>query len=155
MEEGAPPSSKDAGDSPKGWHSRGYLPHFDAEYVVQAVTFRLGDSLPAEVVRSLQYRLYAWCVMPNHVHVVAAPAPGKSLGAIVRSWKVFTAKAVNRKLQRSGPLWHEDYFDRSIRNDEHFARVIAYVEHNPVKAGLAKNAEEWPWSSARRREMRV
>jgi REP element-mobilizing transposase RayT len=73
------------------------------------------------------------------------------LGAIVRSWKVFTAKVINKEFGRHGSLWHEDYFDRFIRDDEHFGRVITYIEYNPVKAGLAKEPADWLWSSARRR----
>jgi putative transposase len=115
----------------KGWHSRGYLPHFDSAETVQFVTFRLADSLPRAVAEALakladnlaetdhkldgglgscwlreptiaqlveeaimhfdgeRYRLLAWCVMPNHVHVVVESADGHSLGAIVRSWKSF------------------------------------------------------------------
>jgi REP element-mobilizing transposase RayT len=179
--------------SHKGWHSRGYLPHFDSAETVQFVTFRLGDSLPKAVAEALaalpdnlaetdhkldnglgacwlreptiaqlvedaimhfdgdRYRLLAWCVMPNLVHVVAESAKGHSLGAIVRSWKSFTANQANRVLDRSGPFWHRDYFDRFIRDEGHLFRTIDYVENNPVKAGLASIASDWQWSSARRR----
>ncbi len=54
MEKGSAFAGKGGEGNPKGWHSRGYLPHFDAGQVIQAITFRLGDSLPAEVVRGLQ-----------------------------------------------------------------------------------------------------
>jgi len=77
---------------------------------------------------------------------------GESLGAIVRSWKVYTAKLINKQLNRIGSLWHEDYFDRYIRDEEHLARVTTYVEYNPVKAGLAEEPTDWQWSSARRRK---
>lgn len=141
----------------KGWHSRGYLPHFDSAETVQFVTFRLADSLPRSVADALaklpdnlaetdleldrgmgscwlkeplvahlvedaimffdgeRYRLFAWCVMPNHVHVVVEFADGHSLGAVVRSWKSFTANRANKALGRSGAFWHRDYFDRSTR----------------------------------------
>src|SRR5581483_10984806 len=60
-----------------------------------------------------RYRLLAWCLMPNHVHVVMDMLEGKaSLGAIVRSWKSFTARRANEQLGRSGAFWHADYFDR-------------------------------------------
>jgi putative transposase len=175
---------------PKGWHSRGYLPHFDSPETVQFVTFRLADSLPARVSAMLhseadvhqfdreldsgfgacwlkqpeiaslveaallhfdemRYRLLAWCLMPNHVHVVIELTEGHSLTDIVRSWKSFTARRANVQLERSGPFWHPDYFDRYMRNEEHLAQTVEYVELNPVKAGLVTNAEDWRWSSAR------
>ena len=97
-----------------------------------------------------RYRLHAWCIMPNHVHVLATPLHGFSLSSIVHSWKSFTAKAINAALGRSGPVWFEEYFDRAIRNAEHFAAAQAYIEANPVKAGLCAAPEDWPFSSAAR-----
>jgi REP element-mobilizing transposase RayT len=95
-----------------------------------------------------RYRLCSWVVMPNHVHVLvettAAPLP-----EILHSWKSFTAKAANGLLDRSGPFWGEDYFDRYIRDEAHFRKARRYIEANPVKAGLVRDAAEWPWSSAR------
>ena len=172
-------------NQPKGWHSRGYLPHFDSAETIQFVTFRLADSLPAAVAQTLEHReggvhrieqeldlglgecwlrrpeiasfvqdgllqfygerycLLAWCLMPNHVHVVIDVANGHSLTEIVRSWKSFTARKGNALLRRSGPFWYPDYFDRYMRNEEHFNQTVEYVEQNPVKAGLAATASDW------------
>jgi REP element-mobilizing transposase RayT len=99
-----------------------------------------------------RYRLLAWCVMPNHVHTLIRQEPGFPLGKIVQSWKSFTAKEINSWLGRSGKVWHPDYFDRFIRNDEHLSAALAYIEENPVKARLVKDARGWLWSSARRRQ---
>lgn len=92
--------------------------------------------------------LHAWCVMPNHVHVLATPLEGASLSSLVHSWKSFTAHAINAALGRQGTLWFEEYFDRAIRDDEHFWTAKAYIEENPVKAGLCVSPEDWPFSSA-------
>jgi REP element-mobilizing transposase RayT len=46
------------------------------------------------------------------------------------------------------PIWHREYWDRFIRNDSHFRQAVEYIHYNPVKAGLAARADEWPWSSA-------
>jgi len=54
-------------------------------------------------------------------------------------------------LGRRGRFWQEDYRDRYIRDEEHFLGVRAYIEENPVKAGLCTRAAEWPFSSARLR----
>ena len=101
-----------------------------------------------------RYRLLAWVVMPNHVHVLIETLPGFPLGSVVRSWKSFTAKQANRLLNRTGPFWMEDYFDRFIRDEPHLIAAIDYAEQNPVKAGLMPAAEEWRWSSAGARASR-
>jgi len=75
---------------------------------------------------------------------------GHTLSAIVKSWKSFTSRQANARLGRTGPFWEADYFDRYMRNEDHLMRTIGYIENNPVKAGLAKEAADWPWSSARR-----
>ena len=86
--------------------------------------------------------------MPNHIHVVCEPLNGHSLSAIINSWKSFTAVHINRIISSSGPLWMADYWDRYIRDADHYDRVLAYVVDNPVKAHLATQRSEWPWSSA-------
>jgi putative DNA methylase len=96
-----------------------------------------------------RYRLHTWVVMPNHVHVLVTPFYGNSLSSLVHAWKSFTAKAANRLLGRKGAFWFEEYFDRAIRDDRHFARAVAYIENNPVQAGLCAQAADWPFGSAR------
>ncbi|WP_058554458.1 transposase [Thiohalocapsa sp. ML1] len=97
------------------------------------------------------YRLLAWVVMPNHLHVVIETLPAVALADVVRSWKGPTARAANLLIGRSGAFWERDYYDRYIRDDGHLAAVVRYVERNPVKAGLVARAEDWPFGSARRR----
>lgn len=87
--------------------------------------------------------------MPNHVHAVVEPMQGHLLGGIVHSWKSFTANKANSALGRVGAFWHEDYFDRYMRDEPHLLRTISYVEQNPVKAGLVGRVEDWPWGSGR------
>jgi putative DNA methylase len=100
---------------------------------------------------SERYRLQAWVVMPNHVHVLLTLLEGHSLSSIVHSWKSFTAKEANRALGREGQFWQVEYFDRFIRNEKHFVAALEYIELNPVKAGLCAKREDWEFSSARRR----
>jgi REP element-mobilizing transposase RayT len=95
-----------------------------------------------------KYLLSAWVVMPNHVHLITTPLPGKRLASIMQSLKSFTANEANKILKRTGTFWMPDYFDRYIRNGRHFSAAVAYVETNPVKAGLCSRAEDWPFSSA-------
>jgi REP element-mobilizing transposase RayT len=66
----------------------------------------------------------------------------------VHAWKSYTAKQANRHLNQAGAFWAPEYFDRYMRDDAHFAATRAYIEHNPVKAGLCQEASDWAFSSA-------
>ena len=186
---------------PKGWHSRGYLPHFDGGSIPQTVTFRLADALPKAVLdrwenelatmsearasverrqriehyldsgagrcwlsqpqitgavenallffEAQRYGLEAWVVMPNHVHALLTPMAGRSFSEILHSWKSYTSNAANRLLGRNGEFWYPDYYDRFIRDEQHFVRAVEYIEMNPVAAGLCLRPEDWPYASAR------
>jgi REP element-mobilizing transposase RayT len=102
----------------------------------------------AEVVSSTlthfaeaRYRLFAWCVMPNHVHVVIRIFPNYKLADVVHSWKSFTAKQANKILDRRGEFWQREYYDHLIRDESEFTRSVQYVAENPRKAGL----QSWLW----------
>lgn len=87
-----------------------------------------------------RYSLYAWCVMPNHVHVVFRPSEGESLDRILHSWKSFTSHRA-ASIIGTKTLWAREYFDRMIRDERHFFDSVAYVRNNPIKAGLTG----WKW----------
>jgi REP element-mobilizing transposase RayT len=91
--------------------------------------------------------------MPNHVHALIETRDGFPLADVLHSWKSFTSKKANRLLGRTGEFWQREYLDRYVRDAGHYAAVIAYIEENPVKAGLAKLKTDWPWSSARFRAL--
>jgi len=183
-----------------GWHSRGYLPHFDGIELPQFITIHLADSIPQKVIKrwkqelkslkyeqerillqrriemyldqgygeavlrdtrvatmvqnallkfdGTRYRLFAWVVMPNHLHSLMTRFPTYELSDILHSLKSYTAHEANKILHRNGQFWIEDYFDRYIRNQEHFRRTVQYIENNPVKARLCKTPSDWPFSSA-------
>ena len=101
-----------------------------------------------------RYRLKAWCIMPNHVHVLIEVGEKKTIGQIVNSWKSYTGKwalANNAELELGIPgksFWMRDYWDRFIRSEVHYRKVVDYIHENPVKAGLCSRAEDWVWSSA-------
>ncbi len=96
---------------------------------------------------SQRYRLIAWVVMPNHVHVLIEPINNWTVAKIVATWKRFTATKIRANIP-GAPLWHREYWDRYIRNEKHFHQAIDYIHKNPVKAQLAPNPESYPWSSA-------
>ena len=200
-------SSQSKPTGPKGWHSRGYHPHFDGgKDFAQSVSFRLADSLPRHAVEQMdaelkslppslqdpekrkrieafldagygscslrderigdmvesallffdgvRYRIHAWTIMPNHVHVLFTPIEPHSMSEIVGAWKSFTGKEAKRMLGLEANFWQEDYFDRFIRDEKHFAKAREYIEANPLAAGLCARIEDWPRSSARRRSSR-
>jgi len=183
-----------------GWHSRGYLPHFDGIELPQFITFNLADSIPYQVIQRWQrelksvkseehklllrrrvekyldqgygqallrdpriggmvqdsllkfdgvrYSLFAWVVMPNHVHSLMTRSEEFELKSILHSIKSYTAHRANKILQREGKFWFDDYFDRYIRSEKHFCKTVEYIENNPVKAGLCAKPGDWPFSSA-------
>ena len=117
-----------------------------------------------------RYRLFAWVVMPNHVHVLFQPLAEWSVSKIVASWKSFTGRRIAEFVRARGEgsregrsheglyqagvwqadrIWHREYWDRFIRNQRHFEIVVHYIHENPVRAGLVAKAEDWLWSSAR------
>jgi REP element-mobilizing transposase RayT len=96
-----------------------------------------------------RYHLVAWVIMPNHVHVMAEMFDKYPIAGVVKSWKGFTAREANKILGRSGEFWERDYFDRFVRNEEHYYNAMSYIHMNPVKAGLVEKPEDWPFSSAR------
>ena len=93
------------------------------------------------------YDLCAWVVMPNHVHLLILPLV--SVPVLMRWLKGSTARGANRILGRTGqPFWQDESFDHYLRATSQLDRTIAYIEQNPVSAGLTCSAERWPWSSA-------
>ena len=88
-----------------------------------------------------RYRIFAWCVMPNHVHAVVQPCGEWTLSRILHSWKSFTATQANRLLRRTGEFWQREYYDHLIRNGGDFTQTTRYVLENPSHAGL----RNWPW----------
>ena len=75
-------------------------------------------------------------VMPNHVHALFVQNPEWPLEKLIQSWKRFTAREINKVLERSGSLWQRDYFDRLVRDEKHFANCVRYIRRNPEKANL-------------------
>lgn len=100
-----------------------------------------------------RYRLLAWVVMPNHIHTLIQPLNEWTISRIVATWKLRTAQEIWKHRiygddSEPGQIWQREYWDRFIRNERHFWKVVEYIELNPVAAGLVKKAEDWRWSSA-------
>jgi hypothetical protein len=97
------------------------LPHWQQPGATYFITFRLSDSIPAELRNRWQAERDQW--------LLHNPKP----------WSAEVATSINKHLHREGPLWQEDYFDRLIRDEEHFTNCARYIRRNPQKAGLKED----------------
>ena len=85
-----------------------------------------------------RYSLYAYVVMPNHVHVLFMPMEGWSMSDIVAGWKKFTARQINGLIGKEGPLWQKESYDTLVRSERHFQTIVGYIKrNNPQKAWVA------------------
>ena len=95
-------------------------------------------TIVAEAVRHFdgeRYEIASFVVMPNHVHVLFRPLGGHVLADIVKSWKGFTGREINKRMGKTGVLWQDEYWDRLIRNERHFFKVAKYIRDNPKGTG--------------------
>lgn len=92
--------------------------------------------------------LLGYCLMPNHIHLIATPKTAPALARAVGRTHWRYAQYVNRRHQRSGHLWQNRFFSCPL-GPIHLFKAMAYVERNPVRAALASPAWEYAWSSAR------
>ena len=85
--------------------------------------------------------------MPNHVHLLVLPEV--SPRQFMQTLKGFTAREANKVLGRTGePFWQREYYDHWVRDAKEHAKIISYIENNPVQAGLVQSPEDYRWSSA-------
>jgi REP element-mobilizing transposase RayT len=105
-----------------------------ATMVVDAIRYREGR----------HYRLHAYVVMPNRVHLLITPLI--EVSKATQSLKRFTGLEGNRIVGLTGPFWQRESYDRLVRDDVEFAKIVNYIEHNPVKAGLVSSFEQFPWA---------
>jgi len=95
------------------------------------------------------YKLHAFVIMSNHVHLLLTPHINVS--KLLCSLKAAAAKRANLLLGQTGqPFWQDESYDRLVRNGEEFRRIQRYIENNPVKAGIVSRAKDYPYSSAGR-----
>ena len=105
------------------------------------------------------YNLLAYCIMPNHVHMVftvgrrdSSLYKGKTASdpyivtKILENLKWYTAMKANEILNRKGAFWQHESYDHVVRDGKELERIINYVLNNPVRAGLISNRDQWKWS---------
>lgn len=84
------------------------------------------------------YALHMWCVMPNHLHILAGFERAEEVLRNIDRWKRVSAHRINRLLSRKGPVWMRDAYTRIIRTADEYRRQLSYVWANPEKAGLTE-----------------
>ena len=110
--------------------------------------YRSYISLLAEWCRKCQVEIWAYCLMPNHVHLIAVPATEDALRSGIGEAHRRYSRMINFRHNWRGHLWQGRF--ASFPMDETYLLAAArYVEMNPVAAGIVENAAAWPWSSAR------
>jgi REP element-mobilizing transposase RayT len=99
-----------------------------------------------------EYELLAWCVMPNHIHVLVH-VWDTPLCRMIQRWKRYSSsKALKVLRSERQTFWQRDYWDTFMRDVEQERAAIRYIENNPLKARLCKSSREWLFSSARFRD---
>jgi len=93
-------------------------------------------------------KVLAWCLMPNHIHIVLVPNHEDDLRALFSPLHTAFAGEINRKYQLSGHLWQDRYASIAL-DEEHTIAALRYVELNPVRASLTRFPWDFPFSSAR------
>ena len=116
----------------------------------------LSDSISTNIILSSynyfrktgSIRLLAFCIMPDHYHILFFLTGAKSLSELMNSIGKYTARELNQLHHRRGQFWEEGFYDHRCRNEDDIVDGMSYIEHNPVRAGLVATAEEWLFSSA-------
>ena len=104
-------------------------------------------TLLSQNLTAAEVRLLGWCLMSNHVHLIAVPAREDSLSVLLRRVHGRYSQYFNARAGRSGHLWQNRYF-ACLLDTAHLWAALAYVERNPVRAGMVARATQYRWSSA-------
>jgi len=91
----------------------------------------------------------AYCLMPNHIHLLVTPFKEETLAKMMQGVTLCYSKYFNRENGRTGRLWECRYHSTVIDGENYLWTVSKYIEDNPVRAGLVKRPEDYPYSSAR------
>lgn len=133
------------------------LPHIEIPGATYFVTWRavkgvvLSERDRSVVLDALVHwdgrrcRVYAACVMPDHVHWIVRPDAGESVRELAASVKRFSATHINQGNASAGSVWQPECFDHIIRDEAWLGEAVAYTLLNPVRDGLCSRVKEYPW----------
>ena len=101
----------------------------------------------AKYKKKYKFKLYCFCLMPNHIHLIIEVARPSLLSKIMKCLNLSYALYFNSKYEKVGHLWQDRFKSKIIERDSYLLDCINYIEANPVRASLTKTMEEYPWSS--------
>jgi putative transposase len=139
---------------PRRFHGHGFPSHVTTRTANQRRVFADIEAAAAllRVIREVTYetrsRVYAWVIMPDHVHIVLASPALLSSGKVLGRIKGRFARRWNRACGTSGAVWQGRSHERVVRSERALEATVGYVQMNPVKAGLSERMEDYRWSSA-------
>ena len=105
-------------------------------------------TLAAEAFQAAGVEVWAYCLMPNHVHLIATPSRPEALAEAVGATHLRYTRLINRRERWTGYLW-QGRFASFPMDEDYLLACTRYVGLNPVRAGLTARAIDWPWSSVR------
>jgi len=97
--------------------------------------------------KEYKFRLYCFCLMPNHIHLVMGINKPPLLSKIMKCLNLSYTLYFNSKYDKVGHLWQDRFKSKIIDGDRYLLECISYIESNPVRASLTQTIEEYPWSS--------
>lgn len=100
-----------------------------------------------EQCEKFSLQIDGYCLMPNHIHLVAVPKTADSLSKAIGRTNLYYTRYVNKLHGRSGHLWQDRFFSAPL-GGKYYWKALVYVERNPVRAKLVRRAWRWVWSSA-------
>ncbi|MFH2068480.1 MAG: transposase [Candidatus Omnitrophota bacterium] len=101
-----------------------------------------------ELSTRFNVKIWAYCLMQNHFHLLLIPLDSKGMSKFIHGLTFKHAQHFNKKYGRTGHLWENRFFSCPVDKDSYFWAAVRYIENNPVRAKLVSTAEEWVWSSA-------
>ena len=132
------------------------LPHWTLQGSTYFITFRLAQGTLSATEQQLIldhirvghgkfYTLAAVVVMPDHVHLLLRPNVEYTLSRIMKGIKGVSARQINQLRGQAGTVWQDESWDRIVRDAAEFEEKLQYMAENPIKAGLARVIEEYPY----------
>ena len=100
-----------------------------------------------EAKKKTSSKIYAYCLMTNHVHLLIEPRTNNAISDMLQSLGRRYVRYINAAYKRTGTLWEGRFKSSLVSQDEYFLACIRYIELNPIRAKIAKELKDYPWSS--------
>lgn len=111
------------------------------------VDFRMYLKALMKYTKRFKTRLYSFCLMPNHIHLLLEPDDPEKLRKLMQGLNLSYAIYFNHKYNKVGHLWQDRFLSKIIAKDGYLLDCISYIEANPVRANIATSAQDYKWSS--------